>query len=286
MLTEEQVRQYREQGFCVARGFLNKLAVTGLLNELDEVVAGATVADHDKTKMEMEPGQEPGGTRVRRVYEPCDRYPSYQELAETPDLLDSVQQLIGPDVVFHYSKLNMKPASIGSPVEWHQDLAYYPLTNPDSVTILFYLDDADSKTGCLRVVPGVHHRPLFDHTEGGFFSGRITETMDESNAIELEAPAGSAIFMQCTTPHSSRPNHSPRSRRTLILSYRAADAYPIYIGQMTAVGEAPVRLVRGHSSPSARIAFSQIAIPKYKRAITSLYDLQADANRPAKPASE
>jgi ectoine hydroxylase-related dioxygenase (phytanoyl-CoA dioxygenase family) len=279
MLTEEQVRQYREQGFCIAKHFLDSLVVTRLLEELDEVVAGATVAHHDRTKMEMEPGQEPGGTLVRRVYEPCDRYPSYQNLAETPDVLDSVQQLIGPDVVFHYSKLNMKPATIGSPVEWHQDLAYYPLTNPDSVTILFYLDDADSKTGCLRVMPGVHERRLFDHTESGFFSGRITETMDESNAIELEAPAGSAIFIQCTTPHSSRPNRSIKSRRTLILSYRAADAYPIYMGQMTVVGEAPVRLVRGQPSPSARFAFSQIAIPKYRRATSSLYDLQAEANR-------
>lgn len=269
----------------MANHFLDSLVVTRLLEELDEVVAGATVAHHDKTKMEMEPGQEPGGTLVRRVYEPCDRYPSYQKLAERPDLLDSVQQLIGPDVVFHYSKLNMKPATIGSPVEWHQDLAYYPLTNPNSVTILFYLDDADSKTGCLRVMPGVQERPLFDHTESGFFSGRITETMDESNAIELEAAAGSAIFIQCTTPHSSRPNHSLKSRRTLILSYRAADAYPIYMGQMTVVGEAPVRLVRGHASASARFAFSQIAIPKYRRATSSLYDLQAEANRPSKTSN-
>jgi phytanoyl-CoA hydroxylase len=285
MLTEEQVRQYREQGFCLAKGFLDKLFVTRLLKELNEVVAGSTVAHHDKTKMEMEPGQEPSGAQVRRVYEPCDRYPGFQELSEMPELLDSVQRLIGPDVVFHYSKLNMKPATIGSPVEWHQDLAYYPLTNPDSVTILFYLDDADSETGCLRVMPGVHHRPLFDHTEGGFFTGRIMETMDESNATELEGPAGSAIFMQCTTPHSSKPNRSQKSRRTLILSYRAADAYPIYVGEMTVVGEAPVRLVRGQASPSARIAFSQIAIPKYRRATSSLYDLQAEANRLSKTSS-
>jgi hypothetical protein len=49
------------------------------------------------------------------------------------------------------------------------------------------------------------------------------------------------------------------------------------MGQMTVIGEAPVRLVRGHASPSARIAFSRIAIPKYRRATSSLYDLQAEA---------
>jgi phytanoyl-CoA hydroxylase len=279
MLNEESVRQYHEQGFCLARGVLDNSTVKSLLTELDEVVAGATLAHHDKRKMEMEPDQEPGGGRVRRVYEPCNNYRSYRELSESPDLLDSVQQLIGPDVFYHYSKLNMKPAQIGSQVDWHQDLAYQPLTNPDAVTVLFYLDDADSKTGCLMVMPGLHKKPLFDHSEGGYFAGRITETIDESKAIELEAPAGSAIFMQVMTPHSSKPNHSQRSRRTLIVGYRAADAYPIYMGQMTVNGEAPVRLVRGHTSPLARFAFSQIPIPMFRRTTSSLYDLQAEARR-------
>ena len=69
----------------------------------------------------------------------------------------------------------MKPAGIGSPVEWHQDLSYYPLTNRDSISILFYLDDASAKNGCLQVIPDRHKGPLLDHTENGFFQGRVTE---------------------------------------------------------------------------------------------------------------
>ena len=38
--------------------------------------------------------------------------------------------------MFHLSKVNMKPAALGSVVDWHQDLTYYPLTNTDSVTVL------------------------------------------------------------------------------------------------------------------------------------------------------
>ncbi len=276
MLSEVQVRQYRDQGFCIAPRFLEESVVKGLLKELDEVTAGATLAKHDKLRMEMEPDQEPSGTRVRRIYEPCDQYPKHRELSDMSELLDAVQQLVGPNLTFHYSKLNMKPAQIGSPVEWHQDLAYYPLTNPDSVTVLFYLDDADSKTGCLTVIPGAQQKPLLDHTKDGYFAGRITGPIDESKAIELEGASGSAIFMHCLTPHSSKPNHSPRSRRTLILSYRAADAYPIYMGEMTVRGEAPARIVRGHASFLARFAFSQIPIPAYRRSTSSLYDLQAE----------
>jgi phytanoyl-CoA hydroxylase len=61
----------------------------------------------------MKPCQEPEGTRVRRIYEPCTYYSRFRELSVSGRVLDRVQQLIGPDLVFHYSKINMKPTEIG-----------------------------------------------------------------------------------------------------------------------------------------------------------------------------
>jgi hypothetical protein len=83
MLTDTQVRCYRDQGFCIAPGFLEKSLVDELLNELDEVTAGSTVAHHDGTRMEMEPDQGRQGTRARRVYEPYDHYHTYKNPAES-----------------------------------------------------------------------------------------------------------------------------------------------------------------------------------------------------------
>ena len=57
----------------------------------------------------------------------------------------------------------MKPPEIGSAVEWHQDLSYYPLTNRDSLAVLFHLDDADAENGCLQILPGRHEGRLLDH---------------------------------------------------------------------------------------------------------------------------
>jgi hypothetical protein len=53
-------------------------------------------------------------------------YPIFRDFAESTDLLDCVEQLLGPNLFFHYSKLNMKPPAIGSVVEWHQDLGLLP----------------------------------------------------------------------------------------------------------------------------------------------------------------
>src|ERR1700691_4146819 len=228
MLSAVMVDQFQRDGFCPAPAFLAPEEIEVLLAGIESVCAGATVAHHDAGQLEMEPDQVPEGNRVRRIYEPCTYYPEFRALSECPKLLDSVAQLLGQNLLFHYSKINMKPPGIGSVVEWHQDLAYYPLTNRDSLAVLFYLDDADSRNGCLRVIPKRHLGAPLDHTLNGIFQGRVTEAVDEAEAIALEGGSGTAIFMHGLTPHASAPNTSPKPRKTLILSYRATDAFPIY----------------------------------------------------------
>ncbi len=274
MLTEAQITEYHQNGYTVYPDFLNSDEVAELLTETEKIIHGATLVNHDKDRMEMEPDQPRDGAKVRRLYEPCSHYPLFRELSESDKLLDSVEQLLGPNLLFHYSKLNMKPPEIGSVVEWHQDLSYYPLTNRDSLAVLFYLDDADVENGCLQMQPGRHEEPLLAHARDGYFQGGATEAVDSSHAVLIKGKAGAAIFMHCMTPHASIANRSNRPRRTLILSYRAADAFPIYYGEMTSRIEAYTRLVRGDQTEVARFTMKEFPIPRYKEKSASLYELQ------------
>jgi len=274
MLSIEQLDHYQEQGYTVCPGFLKPSEIASILADIESICSGATLVSHEASRMEMEPKQGPSGRLVRRIYEPCTYYPRFRALSESHELLDCVEQLLGPNLCFHYSKINMKPPGIGSVVEWHQDLAYYPLTNRDSLAVLFYLDDANPRNGCLRVIPNCHLGPPMDHTANGFFQGRISEPLDESKAVPLEAKAGTAIFLHGMTPHASAPNTSSRARRTLILSYRAADAFPIYLGEASKDFEAHVRLVRGEQLRLARLTAGTFPIPSFPRKTKSLYELQ------------
>ena len=273
MLTSEQIDQYRRDGYTVAPNLLNAAEVADLVVELDGICAGNTLAEHSG-KLEMEPNQAPDGTVVRRLYEPCTYYPTFEKLSESPKLLDCIEGLIGPDILRHYSKINMKPAEIGSVVEWHQDMGYYPLTNGDSLAALMYLDDTTVENGCLQVIPGVHEQPLMDHTVDGFFQGKITEPVDESGAVPLEGEAGSVIFMHAMTPHASITNTSQKPRRTLIVSYRASDSYQLFCGATTADRDHHEKVVRGIRRQVARITYSEFPIPKQRQTTASLYELQ------------
>ena len=265
MLPEARIAAYRRAGFTVCEGFLSQAEVDDLLGEADAVCAGSPRRCHGASRLEMEPDQPPEGTAVRRLYEPCSYYPVARALSELDRLVDAVEQLCGPNLVFHYSKLNMKPAEVGSLVEWHQDLAYYPLTNRDSLAVLFYLDETDRDNGALQLLPGRHDSVVLEHTRDGYFQGRVTEAVDEAEAVLAEGRAGTAIFMHGLTPHASAPNRSQRPRRTLILSY---------CGPMTHKAEAHVRLVRGEPAREARFDQDRFPIPRYQGEIASLYDLQ------------
>lgn len=273
-LNQQQIHEYERSGFLVYPEFLDARQLTHFLHTMDDISAGNTLANHDKARVEMERNQPPTGSLIRRIYEPCTYYPAFREFSDSARMLDAVDSLLGSNLLFHYSKINMKPPAIGSVVEWHQDLAYYPLTNDSSVTLLIYLDDASVANGCLQVLTSHHKDPVLSHTLDGYFVGKITEAIDESKAIPLEGKAGTAVFMHCLTPHSSVMNTSSQPRRTLILSYRAADAFPIYAGEMTVQSEAHVRFVQGERSPVARFSFRSFPVPPQKQKTASLYELQ------------
>ncbi len=281
MFGDDQVDQYKTQGYGVYDRLLSEEEVRRLNDEIDSITAGATLTRHDSTRLEMEPNQPPDGTKVRRVYEPCTFYDAFREISESPKLLDCAQQLIGPDILYYYSKINMKPAEVGSVVEWHQDLAYGPLTNRSYLAVLIYLHDADLSNGCLQVIPGKFR--MLDHARNGLFQGKITEALDTSKAIPIEAKRGTAIFFEGLVPHASAPNTSARPRTTLIIGYRAADAFPLHLGEMTTRGETYVRLARGQRSATARFEMDWVYVPRYPAITKSLYELQelarhADAN--------
>ena len=281
MFTPAQIDHYNREGYVVYPDFISGDGLASLKTEIDRISEGNTKENHDDERMEMEPGQDPDGTLVRRIYEPCTFYEPFRSFSESTALLDCVEQLFGPDLIFHYSKINMKPQNIGSIVEWHQDLSYYPLSNRDSVSILFYLDDTSEENGCLKVIPRCHNAPLMSHSTEGFFRGKVTEEVNDSEAVLLEGTGGSAIFMSSMTPHASAINSSDRPRKTLILSYRAADAFPIHCGAMSNKIEAHSRLVRGKRASQARFTMTDFPIPQYEDEVASLYDLQERSRKSA-----
>jgi ectoine hydroxylase-related dioxygenase (phytanoyl-CoA dioxygenase family) len=141
-----------------------------------------------------------------------------------------LRQLLGTaDIRLRGSKINLKDPEYGSPVEWHQDWAFSPLSNDNSLAVGVMLDDCGPENGPLMVIPGSHKGPVFDHHAEGYFCGAIAPDadLDVSRAVPLLAPAGSMSFHHIRLVHGSAANTSDRPRRLLLFETQAADAWPL-----------------------------------------------------------
>lgn len=271
ILSDSQVDFYRENGFCVVDGIFDTELVEKARSVVDGLLSSADLA----RVAEAEPED---SSKARRIWAPTSRDELFSDIAEDPRLLDAVEQLIGPDIVLQYSKLNVKPPRVGSVVEWHQDFAFYPHTNTDLVATLIYLDDATRANACLRVVAGSHRHGLLPHEAEGYFVGKVSSPaevgLDESAIVDCEGPAGSVVFIHPLLLHSSEKNLSDMYRRVFIPSYRAADALPVYYGPHAAHNEPTAKLVRGSASRTVRSEAGQWRLPIAAAEFNSLYQVQ------------
>lgn len=271
---------YRENGFAVAERLFDAREVS----ELNDAITEILNVDDIGAVAEVEPGD---NGMARRIWSPTKQHEAFERASAHPRLLDHVEALIGPDILFHYSKLHLKAPQVGSVVDWHQDFAYYPHTNTDLVTALLYLDDTTTENSALQAVPGSHLRGLADHYLDGFFRGKVAgpDAPQASDAVAIEAPAGSVVFIHPLLLHYSSPNRSDRYRRAFLPAYRAADAFPIHFGSHAGHNEPGVRLLRGKVSNTARVEAGAWRLPLAERPFGSLFQLQEGADRSATSAA-
>ena len=263
MITRQQVEFYQENGFVVVEGVLAPDEVSELRRVTDEMVEGARGLTTHSEVYDLEDTHRPDDPRVRRIKFPDRHHPTYAGLVRHPNVVKVLQALIGRDIRFDVSKLNLKAAGYGAAVEWHQDWAFYPHTNDDLCAVGIMMDDCEMVNGPLMGIPGSHKGPVLDHHYDGAFCGAInpdTSEIDFGAAVPMTGPAGSITIHHARTIHGSAPNRSDKPRRLLLHQYRAADAWPL-LGFKGTWDEWNALLVTGEPSCEPRLADVPVRLP-------------------------
>src|SRR6266478_3025476 len=230
-ITKQQIQSYRDNGYLVVENVLDAATIGRIRQVIAGLVAKAAgVAAHNDI-YDLEPTHTPENPRVRRIKTPHKVDPLFWDVVRYPNMLGVVKALLGPNVRLHGSKLNIKAPKYGSPVEWHQDWAFYPHTNDDILAIGVMLDDVELENGPLLVTPGTHKGPVWNHHgDDGRFCGLIdpAEIQTEiASAVPLTGRAGSMSFHHVRSLHGSALNTSDRNRNLLLYGIAAADAWPL-----------------------------------------------------------
>ena len=151
------------------------------------------------------------------------------ELATKPEVLDLVEQLIGPDILLYNVTYIIKEPRTTSHVSWHQDLTFWGLSNNKQVSMWLALSPATAESGCMRMAPGSHTKGVYKHQLNDdptnvLLQGQTVEGVPEDEAVMCPLQPGQASFHHGWTLHASMPNASDDRRIGLNVQYLATSA--------------------------------------------------------------
>ena len=207
MLTDEQVAHYHDHGFVFPDYRLSE-------DTLEKIRA-----DHDRLLREH-----PDHPEFRDNCSALLRFDfRFLNYARNPDILDMVEQLIGPDIALWNMSFFAKPAVDGKRTPWHQDGQYWPIRPLATCTVWIAVDDATPENGCMRFIPGSHRdRRLMQHQQNDDAALTLNQELepheyDESRAVDVALEAGRISLHDVYLVHGSAKNTSSRPRRGMTL---------------------------------------------------------------------
>lgn len=205
----DQISAYRRDGFLFPFEALTE----------DEARAHRRALEDAEAQSRATPGKAPAFTAHTNFV-----LPSVDALTRLPSVIDPVSAILGDDLIVFGCSLFIKEPGTDDFVSWHQDLNYWGLNEDDEVTAWIALSPATVESGCMRFLPGSHRR-ILPH-EDTFAAGnmlsrgqRITETIDESQTVDVRLGAGQMSLHHGRTLHASHPNRSSDRRIGVAVRY-------------------------------------------------------------------
>lgn len=206
MLSEEQVTRYHEDGYVIPD------------YRLPEEVLDDIRADHDRLL-----------ARHPEFHDYCPTLLRYDlgflNYIRDPEILDMVEQVLGPDFALWNSSFFAKPAENGKRTPWHQDGEYWPIRPLATCTVWLAVDAATRENGCLRLIRGSHKdRRLRAHETTDSPDVTLNQELradqfDESEAVDLVLEAGQMSLHDIFMLHGSEANHSSQPRRGMTMRF-------------------------------------------------------------------
>jgi ectoine hydroxylase-related dioxygenase (phytanoyl-CoA dioxygenase family) len=147
------------------------------------------------------------------------------------EILDMVEEVIGPDLILWGSQLFCKPAGTGLSVPWHQDGHFWPIRPLATCTVWIAIDNVDAENGAMMFVPGSHRtRELYPHAdqpseESALNAELMPEHVDLAAAEVDELTAGNLSLHDVYLIHGSEPNRSTRRRAGFVIRYMPATSH-------------------------------------------------------------
>ena len=234
MLTKDQIDEYENNGYILVKNVVSNEQLNELQRLTYEFIENSRSVRESNHIYDLDDGHSSDQPRLTRVKLPHKQNPYFWEILEKSKIQSTIKSILGDNILLQTSKLNTKAPGGGSSVEWHQDLAFYPLTNDSALAVGLFLEDVTLENGPLQVIPKSHKGPILDHSnEEGIFCGAINPedpNFEKDKIVTITGKAGDISIHHGRILHGSAPNKSEKARLITFYECNAADAWPLLGG--------------------------------------------------------
>lgn len=220
-LSEEQMRDWRRDGFLVLRDMFGVVEMQTLLAETERLLTERRdLIDQNNLRCRFMSHVETG-EKLFEVFDPVnDISPVCERFASDPRLNGVVAALLGEPACLFKDKLIFKPPGARG-YNLHQDIPRswegFPRT---FLTVLMPIDPATEENGCTEVFSGYHDDFLSPPDRPDLYM-LPEDVVDSTRSVKLILDPGDVAVFHGLTPHRSAPNRSRGRRRAFYVSYNA-----------------------------------------------------------------
>lgn len=221
--TPAQIAQFQTEGYLAVPHFWTPEEVAAMQGELERLKADG------KLRNVATEGDGKTHSQTQANLQLCPMSPHsdlFRALPFAPKVIEAVRQLIGDPVVLHLDQVFLKPARHGAGTNWHQDNAYFRISDPLKGTAMWTaVHEASVENGTIRVIPGSYKERL-EHSRDPQSDHHIRCYPDESQAVPLELPAGGVAFFAYGVAHATGGNGTDRDRAGAAYHFLNGDVVP------------------------------------------------------------
>ena len=226
-LKPEQVEQYHRDGFVSPVKIVSEDGAADFRRQMEQAEDAGDLRGAGQTKFYL-------------------RFPWVHKMATNPALLDSVEDLIGPNIMLYHNTVWFKEGGDGAYVSFHQDNTYFGHEPCEVLTAWMAITPATVESGCMQFLPGTQKFGQQDLKEpdiggGNMLSSGQTADFDPSTIepFPVELRPGECSIHHAFLIHGSLPNNAPDRRMGITFIY-----HPPHLGQI-GEGRTSALLVRG-----------------------------------------
>ena len=227
-------RRFEAEGM-VRIGRLDTATLSRLRAGLDDIMLGRADAPYDRLLMQLDAssgsygdlGRQTkgfkGATLNYRKLQDLELVGTFRRYLEAPSFRAICQHVYGDIPIACFRAMAMiKPAGAGTRLPWHQD-RWRALDRDPLVTIWTSLDDANTRSGGLEVIPGSHRRGVLNPSHpSAFLNDQQQAQCDRDARTSLDIPTGEVWLLHNWLLHRSGVNETDKPRRAFSVCYMDA----------------------------------------------------------------